>query len=192
MNQDNHPDQLFASGQLFVPPSQRDHYQGILDAPVVLVQYGNYQCPQCGELHRLIQAIQQHFDSVLPEEDWVCVVFRHFIQNPIYPQAQKAAEVAEAAAAQGQFWQMHKLLFAHQQALENGCLVEYAVSLGLDISQFLQDIFKQVYVDRINQDLESGLNSGVTAAPALFINGTRYTDRWNLEQLMAAVVAIDS
>ena len=181
MNQDNHPNQLF------VPASQRDHYQGILNAPVVLVEYGNYQCPQCGEVHRLIQAIQQHFDSVLPEENWVCVVFRHFTQNSIYPQAQKAAEVAEAAAAQGQFWQMHELLFTHQQALENGYLVEYADSLGLDISQLLQDISKQVHTARINEDIATGHQSGVTAAPALFINGIRYTDRWNIEQLMAAI-----
>ena len=181
MNQDNHLDQLS------VPASQRDHYQGILNAPVVLVEYGNYQCPQCGEMHRLIQAIQQHFDAVLPEENWVCVVFRHFTQNSIYPQAQRAAEVAEAAAAQGQFWQMHELLFTHQQALENGYLVEYADSLGLDIPQLLQDISQQVHTVRINEDIASGHRSGVTAAPALFINGIRYTDRWNIEQLMATI-----
>lgn len=182
MNQDSNPNQLV------VPPSQRDHYQGILNAPVVLVEYGNYQCPQCGELYRLIQAIQQHFASV-SEENWICVVFRHFIEDSIHPQAQKAAEVVEAAAAQGQFWQMHDMLLTHQQALENGYLVEYADSLGLDISQFLQDISRQVHVDRINADIEGGHQSGVMAAPALFVNGVRYIDRWNIEQLMATIVA---
>lgn len=183
MNQDSY------SNQLFVPPSQRDHYQGILNAPVVLVEYGNYQCPQCGELHRSIQVIQQHFASTFPGDNRICVVFRHFIENILHPQAQKAAEVVEAAAAQGQFWQMHDLLFMHQQALENGFLVEYADSLGLDISQFLQDISKQIHIDRIHQDIESGHQSGVMAAPALFINGIRYTDRWTIEQIMAAIVA---
>jgi len=186
MNQDSD------SNQLVVPPSPRDHYQGILNAPVVLVEYGNYQCSQCGELHRLTQAIQQHFVSVFPEENRICVVFRHFIENARYLHAQKAAEVVEAAAAQGQFWQMHDLLFTHQQALENGFLVEYANSLGLDISQFLQDIAKQAHIDRINQDIEGGHQSGVTAAPALFINGIRYTDDWSMEQIMAAIVAVSS
>lgn len=174
--------------QLFVPPSQRDHYQGILNAPVVLVEYGNYQSPQCGEVHRLIQAIQQHFDSVFPEENRVCVVFRHFIQNSIYPQAQKAAEVAEAAAVQGQFWQMHEMLLTHQHALNNGYLVEYADRLGLDISQFLQDLSKRRHIDRVNEDTASGHHSGVTTAPALFINGIRYSGRWSLEQLIATIV----
>ncbi|MBL1176778.1 DsbA family protein [Pantanalinema sp. GBBB05] len=183
MNQDSY------SNQLFVPPSQRDHYQGILNAPVVLVEYSNYQCPQCGELHRLIQTIQQRFASVSPRENQICVVFRHFIEHTLHPQAQKAAEVVEAAATQGQFWQMHDLLFTHQQALENGFLVEYADSLGLDISQFLQDISRQAHIDRINQDIKSGYQSGLTAAPALFINRIRYTDRWNIEQIMAAIVA---
>ncbi|MBW4421154.1 MAG: DsbA family protein [Myxacorys californica WJT36-NPBG1] len=183
MNQDSHPNQLFVS------PSQRDYYQGVLNAPVVLVEYGNYQCSQCREVHRLIQKIQQHFSSGFSGENWLCVVFRHFIEHSIYPQAQKAAEVAEAAAAQGQFWQMHEMLFTHQETLEDGYLVEYANHLGLDICQFLQDLFAQTYVDRINQDIESGCNSGVTVAPALFINGVRYRDRWNIAQLTAAITA---
>jgi protein-disulfide isomerase len=186
MNQDSD------SNQFVVPPSPRDHYQGILNAPVVLVEYGNYQCSQCGELHRLTQAIQQHFAAVFPGENRLCVVFRHFIENARHPHAQKAAEVVEAAAAQGQFWQMHDLLFMHQQALENGFLVEYADSLGLDIYKFLQDISKQAHIDRINQDIESGHQSGVRTAPALFINGIRYTDDWTMEQIMAAILAASS
>ncbi|MBW4693830.1 MAG: DsbA family protein [Lyngbya sp. HA4199-MV5] len=180
MNQDSNLNQLFVS------PSQRDHYQGILTAPVVLVEYGNYQSPQCGEVHRLIQAVQQHFESIFPDENRVCVVFRHFIES-IYPQAQKAAEVAEAAAAQDQFWQMHEMLFTHQFALDNGYLVEYADRLGLDIPQFLQDLSKKKHIDRINEDVESGHLSGVVTAPALFINGIRYRDRWNFEQLLTTV-----
>ncbi|AVH68970.1 DsbA family protein [Nostoc sp. 'Lobaria pulmonaria (5183) cyanobiont'] len=172
--------------QLLVLPSQRDRYQRILNAPVVLVEYGNYQCLQSGEVYRLIQAIQQDFDFVLSQKNRVCVVFRHFIQSS-YPQAQKAAEVAEAAAAPGQFWQMHDLLFTHQQALEDGYLVEYADRLGLDIFQFLRDPSSQVHITRIEEDTESGNQSGVMAAPALFINGIRYRDRWNMEQLKAAI-----
>ncbi|MBE8989841.1 MULTISPECIES: DsbA family protein [unclassified Nostoc] len=181
MNQDSN------FNQLFVPPSERDRYQGMLNAPIVLVEYGNYQCLQSREMHQLIQAIVQDFNSRLTEKNSICVVFRYFIEHSIYPQAQKAAEAAEAAAAQGQFWQMHEMLLTHQEALGNGYLVEYANNLGLDISQFLQDIFKQVHVDRINQDIASGQQSGVVTAPALFINGIRYRHRWNMEQLMAAI-----
>lgn len=175
------------SNQLIVPPSKHDHYQGMLSASVVLVEYGNYQCPQCREMHQLIQEVQQHFTSVLFKEDEICVVFRHFIEHLIYPQAQKAAQAVEAAAAQGQFWQMHNILFEHQQELGNGYLVEYADYLKLDISQFLRDISTQVHVTHINQDIESGLQSGVIDSPALFINGIRYRDHWNMKQLIAAI-----
>ncbi|MEH1908980.1 MAG: DsbA family protein [Nostoc sp.] len=190
MNQDRN------FNQLFVPPSERDRYQGMLNAPVILVEYGNYECPQFRQVHQLIQAIQQDFNSGLTEKNSICVVFRHFIEHSIYPQAQKAAQAAEAAAAQGQFWEMHEMLLTHQEALGNGYLVEYANHLGLDIYKFLQDISKQVHVDRINQDIESGQQSGVVTAPALFINGIRYCvgvarrrHRWDMEQLMAAIIA---
>ncbi|HEY9742928.1 MAG TPA: DsbA family protein [Coleofasciculaceae cyanobacterium] len=118
----------------------------------------------------------------------MCFIFRHFPQIQSHSHAQRAAEAAEAAAAQSQFWQMHDILFTYQQELGNGYLVEYANNLGLNISQFLQHMCKQVHIERINEDIESGLHSGVTTAPALFINGIRYIGRWNIEQLMAAIV----
>ncbi|OUL28409.1 disulfide bond formation protein DsbA [Nostoc sp. T09] len=167
--------------RLLVPISEQDHIQGLVGNSVALVEYGDYQCPTCGKAHQLIKAIQQQVKDL-------CFVFRHFPQLQIHPYAQRAAEAAQAAAAQGQFWQMHDILFTHQQALGNDYLVEYANNLGLDIPQFLQDISNQVHIDRINQDIESGLHSGVTAAPALFINRIRYLDRWTVEQIMAAIV----
>jgi protein-disulfide isomerase len=172
---------------LSVSASTQDHIQGELNATVVVVIYGDYQCPQSASVYRLIKAIQQQLSKSLGE-NYLCFIFRHFPQIQIHPHAQHAAEAAEAAAAQGQFWPMHDMLFTHSQGLGNGYLVEYANNLGLDISRFLQDISKQVHVDRINQDLESAHNSGVTAAPALFINGVRYTDRWNIEPIMAAII----
>jgi protein-disulfide isomerase len=180
MSQANEPNRLS------VPPSERDRIQGSLDAPVVLVKYGDYQSPDCGKSHRIIKAIQQQLGNRLG------FVFRYFPQTPIHPQAQKAAEAAEAAAAQGKFWQMHNTLFEHQQALDNGYLVEYANELGLDISQFLQAMWRHVYAERVNEDIESGLRSGVTTAPTLFINGIRYNDAWNLESLLAAIATIES
>jgi protein-disulfide isomerase len=171
---------------LFVSASMQDHLQGRLNATVLVVMYGDYQCPQSAIVYRLIKAIQQQLNISLGE-DYLCFIFRHFPQIHIHPHAQHAAEAAEAAAIQGRFWPMHDMLFTHSQELGNGYLVEYANNLGLDISQFLQDISKQVHVDRVNQDLESGHKSAVTAAPALFINGVRYTDRWNVKQLMSAI-----
>ncbi|MBE8987815.1 DsbA family protein [Nostoc sp. LEGE 12450] len=167
--------------RLLVPILEQDHIQGLVSTSVVLVEYGDYQCPTCGEAHQLIKAIQQQVNDL-------CFVFRHFPQPQIHPYAQRAAEAAQAAATQGQFWQMHDILFTHQQELGNDYLVEYANNLRLDIPQFLQDISSKVHIAHINQDIESGLQSGVTAAPALFINGIRYSDRWNIEQLMAAIV----
>lgn len=186
----SHDISVEASGdrnQLVISPSDQDYQQGSLNARVVLVEYGDYQCPQCGELYALIKTIHEQLDVTFPEENYLCFVFRQFPQPQIYPQAQKASEAALAAGSQGQFWQMHNMLFDHQQALGNGYLVEYANHLGLNIPQFLREMTEHVHVDRINQDIEGGLHSGVTSAPALFINGDRYVSRWNMEQLMAVI-----
>ncbi|MBW4444864.1 MAG: DsbA family protein [Plectolyngbya sp. WJT66-NPBG17] len=172
---------------LFVPPSVRDHIQGVLNAAVVLVMYADYECFQSANMYRLIKAAQQQLRVSFREND-LCFIFRHFPQVQIHPHAQRAAEAAEAAATQSQFWQMHEMLFIHQQALGNGYLVEYANDLELNMSRFLQDLSNQVHIDRIKQDIESGHQSGVEAAPALFINGIRYYDRWNVEQLMTAII----
>jgi protein-disulfide isomerase len=173
---------------LLVPPSTQDHSQGVLSAAVVLVMYGDYQCPRGADVYRMIKAIRQEL-SVSFGEHYLCFIFRHFPQSQIHAQAQRAAQAAQAAAAQGQFWQMHDSLFNHHQELRNGYLVEYAHQLGLDVSHFLQHLTQQTHLDRIHEDIESGVRSGVTSAPALFINGIRYTGHWNKAQLMAAIVS---
>ncbi|MBD2449686.1 DsbA family protein [Nostoc sp. FACHB-152] len=173
--------------RLLFPPSTQDRKQGLLSASVVLVMYGDYQCQESAEVYRLLKVIGRQLSTSLGE-DYLCFIFRHFPQIKIHSQALRAAEAAEAAAVQGQFWQIHDILFIHQQQLADGYLVEYANDLGLDISQFLQDMCKHLHLERINQDIESGIHSGVTATPALFINGIWYGDRWNMEQLIAAIV----
>ncbi|MHC5779346.1 DsbA family protein [Nostoc sp.] len=117
---------------LVIPISKHDNIQGTIDAQTILVKYGDYQCLSCGEVHRMIQEIQQQIQ--------LCFVFRYFPRIHIHFQAQKAAEAAEAAAAQNKFWQMHNLLFKNQYALNNGHLLEYANEIQLDINRFLQDI----------------------------------------------------
>jgi protein-disulfide isomerase len=174
---------------LLVPPSNQDHIQGVLSAAVVLVMHGDYQCSRSAEVYRLIKATRRELTISLGE-DYLCFIFRHFPQTQIHPQSQRAAQAAQAAAAQGQFWQMHDSLFNHRQALGNGYLIEYANQLGLDVSQFLQQLSQQTHLDRINADIESGIRSGVTDAPALFINNIRYTGRWKMTELMAAMIAL--
>ena len=173
---------------LLVPPSAQDWIQGVLSAKVVLVMYGDYQCSRSANVYKMIKAIKRELSAAFGE-DYLCFIFRHFPQTQIYPHAQRAAQAAEAAAAQGKFWLMSDTLFDHQQRLENGYLVEYANDLGLDIPQFLKELSKQVHIDRINEDIEGGMQSGVTTAPALFINGIRYAERWNTTELMAAMIA---
>ncbi len=173
---------------LLVPPSTQDWMQGVLSAKVVLVMYGDYQDSRSADVYKLIKGIKRELSASLGEDD-LCFIFRHFPQTQVHPHAQRAAQAAEAAAAQGQFWSMHDTLFAHQQRLENGYLVEYANDLGLDIPQFLKELSKQVHIDRINEDIESGLHSGITVPPALFINNIRYTGRWRMTELMTAIVA---
>jgi protein-disulfide isomerase len=161
--------------------------QGVLSAKVVLVMYGDYQCPKSANVYKLIKGIKRELGASFGE-DYLCFIFRHFPQAQIHPHARRAAQAAEAAAAQGQFWLMNDTLFAHQQKLENGYLVEYANNLGLDIPQFLKEFSKQVHIDRINEDIEGGIHSGVATAPTLFINNIRYTGRWRITGLMAAIV----
>jgi protein-disulfide isomerase len=173
---------------LLVPPSAQDWIQGVLSPKVVLVMYGDYQCSRSANVYKMIKAIKRELSAAFGE-DYLCFIFRHFPQTQIYPHAQRAAQAAVAAAAQGQFWLMSDTLFDHQQRLENGYLVEYANDLGLDIPQFLKELSKQVHVDRINEDIEGGIQSGVTTAPALFINGSRYIGHWNTTELMAAIIA---
>lgn len=162
---------------LLVPPSTQDWIQGVLSAKVVLAMYGDYQDPRSADVYQLIKVIKRELNADFGE-DYLCFIFRHFPQTQIHPHAQRAAQAAQAAAVQGQFWSMHDTLFAHQQKLENGYLIEYANDLGLDIPQFLKELSKQVHIDRINEDIEGGMQSGVTIAPALFINGNQYAGYW--------------
>jgi protein-disulfide isomerase len=173
---------------LLIPPSTQDWIQGVLSAKVVLVMYGDYQDSRSADVYKLIKAIERELSASFGE-DYLCFIFRHFPQIQIHPHAQRAAQAAEAAAVQGQFWLMNDTLFAHQQRLENGYLVEYANDLGLDIPQFLKEFAKQVHVDLIREDIEGGIQSGITAAPALFVNNIRYVGHWNTTELMAAIIA---
>lgn len=166
---------------LIFPVSSRDHMQGSLTAPITLVQYGDYQCPHCAEAYLIIQALQQQLGEQL------CFVYRHFPCHDIHPDAQHAAEAAEAAGSQDRFWQMHDCLYRNYQALSNGHLVEYASGLDLDVNQFLREVTGDMHVNRIQQDLESGKASGVSTTPAFFINNYRYNGSLTQDALLTAI-----
>ena len=153
---------------LMSPVSAQDHCWGPTTAALTLVQYGDYQCPHCGALYPLLMELLGDMG------DRLCFVFRHFPRRPVHPHAQHAAEAAEAAASQGKFWPMHHHLYTHQHALGNGYLVEYAVELGLDVTQFLQEVTGDRFVSRVQADIASGRASGVVDTPTFFINGRRY------------------
>jgi len=169
------------SDSLFCPVSITDHIQGSLDAPVILVQYGDYLCPHCAESVGIVRSLQQQYGDMLS------FVFRYFPLTQIHPQAQNAAEAAEVAAEQGQFWQMHDRLFEHQSALDDGSLVEHAIALGLNLPRFLWNLSQHVYAQRVQADLISGVRSGVTGTPTFFINASRLKDSWELNNLCTEI-----
>jgi len=159
----------------------RDHVQGFADAPVTLVEYGDYECPHCGNAHPIVRSIQQKMD------DRLRFVFRNFPLSEIHPHANHAAQAAEAAGAQGVFWEMHHALFTHQKALADLDLKEIATEAGSDGEKVLEDVIKGTYAARVREDFLSGVRSGVNGTPTFFINGQRYNDAWDEETLLAAL-----
>ena len=171
-----------ASGLLTLPVSERDHIQGPLDAPVTLVEYGDYECPYCGQAYYVLQALEQQMGDLL------CFVFRNFPLTSVHPHAERAAEAAEAAGAQGKFWEMYDMLYENQQALDDTDLLQYAAALGLDLDRFNRDMAEHRYAARIREDFMSGVRSGVNGTPTFFINGTRYNGAYDLESLAEALI----
>ena len=172
-----------ARAQLTPPVGPHDHAAGPKEAPVTLVEYGDFQCPHCGRAYPIVKQVQQALGSRLR------FVFRDFPLTRIHPEAEHAAEAAEAAGAQGAFWQMHDRLFERQFALDDDHLVEYAAELGLDADRIRGEIDAGTYATRVRDDFMSGVKSGVNGTPTFFINGVRYDGSWDLEPLLAALNA---
>jgi NhaA family Na+:H+ antiporter len=161
--------------------SERDHIQGSLDAPVVFVEYGDYQCPHCLQAHSIIGELQERIG------DRLSFIYRHFPIRSTHPHAQHAAEAAEASGAQGKFWEMHDLLFENQESLQDTDLAEYAVEIGLDKERFQRDLESGQYKGRVEEDFKSGVRSGVNGTPTFYINGERYDGPWDIESLMEEI-----
>jgi len=167
---------------LMLPVSARDHIEGRDDAPLTLVEYGDYQCPYCGEAHSVIKRLQRTLGTKLR------FVFRNFPLTQAHPYAMMAAETAEAAALQGKFWQMHDFIFENQESLEPEALPAWANELGLDMKKFATAIKQGDIVKRIEEDRTSGIESGVTGTPSFFINGTQYEGDDDYESLHTALL----
>ncbi|HEU4698256.1 MAG TPA: DsbA family protein [Gemmatimonadales bacterium] len=165
-----------------------DHVLGPADAPVTLVEYGDFQCPYCGQAYPIVKAVQQRLGDDLR------FVFRHFPLTEMHPFAQHAAEAAEAAGAQGHFWAMHDALYEHQSRLDDPALVRYAAALGLDADRVARALEEGTYAQRVQDDFLSGVRSGVNGTPTFFVNGARFDGDWTdeatfLRALRAAALA---
>jgi protein-disulfide isomerase len=152
-----------------------DHIRGSINAPITIVEYGDYECPYTGMAYPIVKEIMKQFG------DQIYFVFRNFPLNDIHPHAQLAAEAAEAAAAQDKFWQMHDYLFEHQKALDDRHLLEYAKKVGLNIDKFKTEMSEHIYAPLINKSLKVGIDSGVEGTPTFFVNAQRYEDSWDLD-----------
>ena len=161
----------------------RDHTRGPLDAPVTLVEYGDFECPYCGLAEPVVRELLADHD-----ED-VLFVFRHLPLTDVHASAQLAAEASEAAAAQGRFWEMHDLLLANQDALEPRHLVGYAEQLGLDVDRFRDELRRRVHAPRVAEDVADADASQVTGTPTFFINGLRHYGAYDMATLEAAIRA---
>jgi protein-disulfide isomerase len=167
---------------LSMPVSEdRDHVQGPADAPLTLVEYGDYECPYCGAAYPIVKEVQDRMGERLR------FVFRNFPITTSHPHAQEAAEAAEAAAAQGRFWPMHDLLFENQKNLGDRDLRAYAEQLGLDLELFDEELAGHVHAERVHKDFVSGVRSGVNGTPTFYINGVRHDDSYEIETLLAAL-----
>jgi protein-disulfide isomerase len=166
---------------LTVPVTHRDHTFGPVDAPLLLVMYGDYECPYTAMAHELIQELQDALD------DRLCFVYRNFPLWDIHPHALPAAMAAETAASQGRFWEMHHQLFTHQEELDNASLLRHATAVGLNPTRFAAGFHAQQHADRVQEDLRSGEASGVHSTPTFFLNGRRHREKFNLQALVQEI-----
>jgi protein-disulfide isomerase len=161
---------------------ERDHVRGPSDAPVTVVEYGDYECPYCGQAEPVVRELLADFGDIR-------YVWRHLPLHDVHPAAQLAAEASEAAAAQNMFWEMHDRLFSHQDRLRARDLLGHADAVGLDVERFGTDLRRHLGAARVAEDLDSADLSGVSGTPTFFINGKRHYGAYDIDTLSAAVRA---
>jgi len=161
--------------------TQDDHSQGTAKATVTLVEYGDFECPHCGHSYETVKEIQRRLGAELR------FVFRHFPLTDLHPNAENAAEAAEAAAAQGEFWRMHDTLFENQSELDELSLVRYAERIGLDTTRFALDLRQHTFAPRVRRDHATGHRDGVKGTPTFFIDEIRHDLSHDLDTLLIAI-----
>jgi protein-disulfide isomerase len=167
--------------RLSPPVGPGDHTLGNADSPVILVEYGDYECPFCGRAHLSVKEVLRRMG---PDVQYA---YRHFPLAEAHPHALAAAEAAEAAGQQRKFWQMHDMLFANQGALEYEDLLGYAHALGLDTERFAAELSSHTHQRKVRDDFHSGVRSGVNGTPTFFIDGERWDGNWDADSLVAAI-----
>ena len=167
--------------KLTEPVPERDHIQGPVDAPMTLLEYGDYECPYCGDAYPVVKAVQKRLGNRL------CFAFRNFPLVNSHPHAEHAAEAAEAGAAQGKFWEMYELLYENQEALEDEDLAQYAATLGLDADRLRKEVLAGAHIERIREDVQSGEQNQVNGTPTFFVNGVIYEGEPEVEALIEAL-----
>jgi protein-disulfide isomerase len=167
--------------KLAIPVNEKDHAQGPPDAPVTLVEYGDYECPYCGRAYPVVKQLQQQMGGTLR------FIFRNFPLNTLHEHAGVAAQAAEAAGAQGKFWEMHDLLYENQDDLAEADLRSYALKIGLELYQFDADLSAERFANLVSDDFRGGVRSGVNGTPTFFINGTRYNGPHELAPMLEAL-----
>jgi protein-disulfide isomerase len=167
-----------------IPPVMvpRDHVRGASDGHVTLVEYGDFQCPYCGDAYPVVH-------SLLETYQWVRFVWRHMPVVDLHPRAEAAAEASEAAAAQGKFWEMHDRLFENQHALLDEDLSAHAEAVGLDVERFERELREGVHAERVAEDYRSGVAGGIPSTPGFFVNGQIYLGTPDERDLRAAIEA---
>jgi protein-disulfide isomerase len=170
--------------ELTTPLSPIDHVAGPSHAPVTVVEYGDFECPNCKQAQPALKLLLERFAGR------VQVAFRHFPLEDVHPHALRAAEAAECAGGQGKFWEMYDLLFANQQHLALEHLGRYAAQLGLDMARYTAEMDDRVYLQRVREELQGGMASGVRATPTFFVNGRIEDVSFGLRSLFDAVAAI--
>jgi protein-disulfide isomerase len=168
---------------LAIPVSQTDHIEGPANARVTLVEYGDFECPNCAQAYHAVNMLLKHFAGRL------CFAYRHYPLREVHPHAELAAEAAEAAGAQGRFWQMHALLFDNRMHLKPNSLHQYAAKLELDLPRFDFELEQHVHLQRVQEHVAGGRQSGVRGTPGFFVNGELHDASFGFEHLEAAIDA---
>ena len=163
------------SAQLSIPVGPADHSRGPLDAKLTVVEYGDYQCPYCGQAHPIVERLMTTY------ADSMRLVFRNFPLAEVHPHAEAAAEMAEAVGLQGKFWEIHDALYENQRDLSDGALRRYAEAVGANVDEAIAAVADGGPAQRVESDFEGAIRSGANGTPTFFVNGVRYEGSWMYE-----------